>query len=157
MSWVLDLSILLSICRVYICLADYVELPVLLYLLQFLVYHMLSKMRRSSGIYIQGSRWGIGVTSTGVGVWDSTQQLYMNQTRCNWCVAIVLLSIWYNVCACHSPVYDYIAATVVYLVQCIIAARVVVIWFYKRLQSLYLSMMNSQRGCWVVWKSSNTR
>ena len=31
MSWVLDLSILLSICRVYICLADYVELPVLLY------------------------------------------------------------------------------------------------------------------------------
>ena len=45
MSWVLDLSILLSICRVYICLADYVELPVLLYLLQYLVYHMLSKMR----------------------------------------------------------------------------------------------------------------
>ena len=34
MSWILDLSILLSICRVYIrniCSADYAELPVLLY------------------------------------------------------------------------------------------------------------------------------
>ena len=33
MSWVLDLSISLSICRVYmyICSADHVELPVLLY------------------------------------------------------------------------------------------------------------------------------
>ena len=37
---------------VYICSADYVELPVLLNLLQCLVYHMLFKMRRSSGIYI---------------------------------------------------------------------------------------------------------
>ena len=36
---------------VYICSADYVGLPVLLYLLQCLVYHMLFKMR-SSGIYI---------------------------------------------------------------------------------------------------------
>ena len=32
MLWVLDLSILLSICVcIYICSADYVELPVLLY------------------------------------------------------------------------------------------------------------------------------
>ena len=55
----------------------------------------------------------------------------VNQARCNWCVPIVLLSIWYNVCACHSPVYHYIAATiVVYLVQRIIAACVVVILFY---------------------------
>ena len=37
---------------IYICSADYVGLPVLLYLLQCLVYHMLSKMRKSSGIYI---------------------------------------------------------------------------------------------------------
>ena len=37
---------------VYICSADYVELPVILYLLQCSVYHMLSKMKRSSGIYI---------------------------------------------------------------------------------------------------------
>ena len=29
---------------IYICSADYVRLPVLLYLLQCLVYHMLSKM-----------------------------------------------------------------------------------------------------------------
>ena len=42
-------------------------------------------------------------------------------------VPIVLLSIWCNVCACHSSVYHYIAATVVYLVQRIIAACVVVI------------------------------
>ena len=35
---------------IYICSADYVGLPVLLYLLQCLVYHMLSKMRRSSVI-----------------------------------------------------------------------------------------------------------
>ena len=42
--------------RVYrVCSADYVELPVLLYLLQCFVYHMLSKMR-SSGIYIEGNR-----------------------------------------------------------------------------------------------------
>ena len=47
--------------------------------------------------------------------------------RCNSCVPIILLSIWYNVCACHSPVYHYIAATLVYLVQRIIAACVVVI------------------------------
>ena len=32
-----------------------------------------------------------------------------------------------NVCACHRPVYHNIAATVVYLVQRIIAACVVVI------------------------------
>ena len=43
MSWVLDLSILsIFVCiRVYICSADYVGLPALLYLLQCLVYHML--------------------------------------------------------------------------------------------------------------------
>ena len=46
--------------------------------------------------------------------------------RCNWCVPIILLSIWYNVCACHSPVYPYITATAVYLIQRIIAACVVV-------------------------------
>ena len=34
---------------VYICSAGYAELLVLLYLVQCLVYHMLSKMRRSSG------------------------------------------------------------------------------------------------------------
>ena len=48
MSWILDLSIFLSVVCIYICLADYAELPVLLYLLQCWVYHMLSKTRRSS-------------------------------------------------------------------------------------------------------------
>ena len=42
------------------------------------------------------------------------------------CVLIMLLSIWYNVCACHSPVYLYITATAVYLVQRIITACVLV-------------------------------
>ena len=69
----------------------------------------------------------------------------MSQARYNWCVPIVLLSIWYNVCTCHSPVY-HITATVVYLLQRIIAACVVVILS----QNLYLSRMNSQRGRWVV-------
>ena len=39
---------------------------------------------------------------------------------------VLLLSIWHNVCACHSPVDHYITATIVYLVQLIIAACVVV-------------------------------
>ena len=35
---------------------------------------------------------------------------------------IILLSIRYNVCACHSPIYHYIIiVTVVYLAFCIIA------------------------------------
>ena len=56
-SNILDLEyFLLSICRaykyiyIYIYSAGYAELPVaLLYILQCLVYHMLSKTRRSSG------------------------------------------------------------------------------------------------------------
>ena len=39
----------------------------------------------------------------------------MNQVRCNWCVPIVLLSIWYNVCTYHSPVGHYIV-----IVACVI-------------------------------------
>ena len=42
-------------------------------------------------------------------------------------VLIILLSIRYNVCVCHSPIYQYIIVTVVYLVYCIIAVCVVVI------------------------------
>ena len=53
MSWILDLSIVLSICRAYIhtCSAGYAELPVLLYPLQCLVYHMLSKTRSSGNLH----------------------------------------------------------------------------------------------------------
>ena len=36
---------------IYICSADYAELPVLLYLLQCLVYHMLSKTRSSGNLH----------------------------------------------------------------------------------------------------------
>ena len=52
--WILVFCCLFS--YVYICSADYVERPVLLYLLQCLVYHMLSKMRRISANYIPGIR-----------------------------------------------------------------------------------------------------
>ena len=41
-------------------------------------------------------------------------------------VLIILLSTRYNVCTCHIPIYHYIIAAVVYLVQLIIAACVVV-------------------------------
>ena len=41
----------LSCVYIYICSADYAELPVLLYLLQCLVYHMLSKMRSSGYLH----------------------------------------------------------------------------------------------------------
>ena len=51
-------------------------------------------------------------------------------------VLIILLSIRYNVCVCHSPVYHYITATTVYLIQRFITTCVVV----KR---LYLSRTNS--------------
>ena len=51
MSWILEYFVVYLLCvYVYICSAGYVELPiVLLYLLQCLVYHMLSKTRRNSG------------------------------------------------------------------------------------------------------------
>ena len=49
--WIWVFCCLFVVC-INICSADYVKLPVLLYLPQCLVYHMLSKMRRSSGIYI---------------------------------------------------------------------------------------------------------
>ena len=59
---VLDLSVLLSIfVCIYICSADYVGLPVLLYLLQCLVYHMLPKMRRSSGYKVVGEVLVLGL------------------------------------------------------------------------------------------------
>ena len=52
MSWILDLSILLSTCRAYIYIYMFGWLcraTFFLYLLQCVVYHMLSKTRRSSG------------------------------------------------------------------------------------------------------------
>ena len=49
--WIWVFCCLIVVC-IYICSADYAELPVRLHLLQCLVYHMLSTMGRSSGIYI---------------------------------------------------------------------------------------------------------
>ena len=74
-------------------------------------------------------------------------------TRCSWCVLIILLSIWYKVSACHSPVYHYITATAVYHIQRFITACGMVMWS----QSLYLSRMNSQCGYYVCCKSASTR
>ena len=153
MSWILDLSILLSTC-VYV----YVRLIMPSYLF-FCIYF---------------NAWYI----TCCPKWEALEFTYrvigevlvlgllvvvykIPYSSCMWTRQDVigvlpsyeLLSIWYNVCACHSPVYHCITATVVYLVQRIISACVVVIW----LQNLYLSRMNSQHGCWVCWKSSNTR
>ena len=157
MSWILDLSILLSICRAYICSADYVEVPVLLYLLQCLVCHMLSKMRRSSGKLhrVIGEVLVLGLLEVVYKI-PYSSCMYVNQAICIWCVPIMLLSTWYNVCACHGPVHHYSTCTVVYLVQRIIAVCVVVIWL-QNLYFKYISRMNSPRGRWVCWKSSNTR
>ena len=50
MSWILEYFVIYLLCvYIYICSAGYVELPiVLLYLLECLVYHMLSKTRKNS-------------------------------------------------------------------------------------------------------------
>ena len=83
---------------------------------------------------MQGNKWGIGVRSTGGGY-------KIPYSSCMWTrqdiIGPVLLPIWYNVCACHIPVYHYVAATVVYLVvQRIMAACVVVISCYKKITEL---------------------
>ena len=66
---------------------------------------------------------------------------------------MILLSIRHNMCACHSPVYHYITATAVYLIQLFITACIVVLWAH----SLYLSRMNSQCVHYVCCKSTSTR
>ena len=97
-----------------------------------------------------GSRWILVERA----VWYEipTSGIISAFARWKWCVPIILLSIRYSVCACHIPIYHYIIATVVYLVQRIIAACVVVMSSW----SLYLSRMISQRGRWVCWTSTNT-
>ena len=68
-------------------------------------------------------------------------------------VLIILLSIRYNVCTCHSPIYHHITATAVYLIQRFITACVVVMWWH----SLYLSRMDSQCVHFVCCKATSTR
>ena len=87
MSWLLDLSILLPICHVYICCK--------------------SKNTCLKSGFIR----------------NAYTRYHIRLMR----VLIILLSIRYNVCACHSPVYHYITATAVYLIQRVITACVVVI------------------------------
>ena len=45
------------------------------------------------------------------------QNTYTRYHICVMRVLILLLSIQYNVCVCHNPVYHYITATAVYLTQ----------------------------------------
>ena len=54
-----------------------------------------------------------------------TKYLYQHHI-CLMRVLIILLSVRYNVCNCHSPIYHYTIVTVVHLVYCIIAVCVVV-------------------------------
>ena len=81
------------------------------------------------------------------------RQTYTRYHICLMRVLIILLSIRYNVCACHSLVYHYITATAVYLTQRFIAACIVVMWSH----SLYLSRMNSQCVHYLWCKSTSTR
>ena len=126
---------------------------VLLYLLQWC--HMLSKTRSSGSLHrVIGEVSVLGLLVVVYKIpYSSSMFNTANGLEPGKCVPIIPLSIWYNVCAFHSPVYHYITATAVYLVQRTIAVCVVVIWS----KSLYLSRMNSQRGRWVCLKSSNTR
>ena len=78
--------------------------------------------------------------------------IYTRYLICLMRVLMMLLSIRYNVRACHSPVY-HITATAVYLIQRFITACVVVMWS----QSFYLSRMNSQCVHSVCCKSTSTR
>ena len=45
------------------------------------------------------------------------QNTYTRYHICLMRVFMLLLSIRYNVCVCHNPVYHYITATAVYLTQ----------------------------------------
>ena len=110
MSWILDLSILLSICRAYIYM---------LYMFGWLcratccsvvstsmVYHMLSKTRRSSGSLnrVIGKVLVLGLLVVVYKIPYSSCMFNTAFVLVRQGVPIILLSIWYNVYACHSQV-----------------------------------------------------
>ena len=108
--------------HVYMYSAGYAKLTVLLYLLRCLVYHMLSKTRRCSrNLYrVIGEVLVLGLLVVVYKI-PYSSQLYVSQARCNWCVLIILLSISYNVWACHlsgtTCVLVLVQYTAVYPVQ----------------------------------------
>ena len=122
MSWVLDLSMLSIFVCIYMfgwfCRAtcSFVSTSM------FGISHAIQNEKKLWNLHIPGKVIGeILVLGLLVVVYK------ISYSSCMWTrqdvigvLAIVLLSIWCNVCACHSPVYHYIAATVVYLVQRII-------------------------------------
>ena len=154
--WILDLSILLSICPAYI----HVRLDMPSYLWFCCIYSnswritWCPKREETLEVYTTGAIGEVLVLGLLVVckipysscMFSLIQQLYWSQARCNWCVPIILLSIRYNVCAYHIPIYCCLSGTtcvpvilqyittsllltvVVYLVQRIIAACVVVMW-----------------------------
>ena len=70
-----------------------------------------------------------------------------------WCGCSSYCCLSGTTCVPVSPVYHYITATAVYLIQRFITACVVVMWSH----SLYLSRMNSQCVQHVCCKSTSTR
>ena len=74
------------------------------------------------------------------------QRVYLSKSN-------ILLSIQYNVCTCHSPIYHYIIVTVVYLVYCITV--VCVSWLCDHRAWISLGWIVSA-DAWVCWKSKNT-
>ena len=118
MSWILEYFIVFLLC-VDICSAGYGELPILpLYLLRCLVYHMLSNTRRTSRslhrviayIYLLclirclvyhmllGEVLVLGQLVVVYKIPCSS--CIRARHECNWCVPIILLSIWHTVVAC---------------------------------------------------------
>ena len=151
--WIWVFSCLFVVYIYVVCSAGYAEPPVLLYLLQCLVPWYITCRKREEALDIYIVIGEVLVLGLVVVVYK------IPYSSCMWVRQNVfgvfpsyycLPGIWYNACACHGPLYHYITATVVYLVQPIIAACVVVIWS----QILHLSRMNSQCGRWVCWKSS---
>ena len=78
---------------VYICSADHVELPVILYLLQCLVHRMLSKWKEALEftyrVIVEVLVLGLLVVVYKI---PYSSCSYVNQVRCNWCVPMLLLS-----------------------------------------------------------------
>ena len=103
MSWILDLSILFSTCRAHIYMFGWLCRATCCSVVSTsMVYHMLSKTRRSSGSLhrVIGEVLVLGLL---VVVYKIPYSSCMFNTA-----VVLLLSIWHNVCACHSPVDHYI-------------------------------------------------
>ena len=126
MSWVLGLSIILSI---FVCI--YVRLIRSGYLFFCIYYNVVSHAIQNEELCNLHTRYKVTGEVLVLGLLVVYKIPY---SSCMWKMQDVIgvfPSYYCNVRACNSPVYHYIAATVVYLVQRVIAACVVVIWFER--------------------------